>query len=72
VNIGTALAIGSSADPVHRTAGLQIEFEFGPCKDDPAGFGGDEALPDFIRRCGEVEDEVQRSLLGQASGTPKG
>src|ERR1700733_7616939 len=62
-NICNALAIGPRTYPVHRTAGLQIDFQVGPYKDDTVGFGGDEALPDFIRRCSEVEDEVQGSLL---------
>src|SRR5277367_4046106 len=48
-NVGTQLAVGSSANPIHRTAGLQIDFEFGSSKDDAVGFGGDEALPNFIR-----------------------
>jgi hypothetical protein len=63
-NIWNALAIGSNAGPVHRTAGLQINFEFGPSKDDAVGFRRDEALPDSIWRCGEVEDEVQWSSFG--------
>src|ERR1700736_5474085 len=63
-NVDGALTIGPRADPVHRTAGLQIGFEFGPREDDAVGFGGDEALPDFIWRCDEVEDEVQWNLLG--------
>jgi len=63
-NVRTALAVGASTDPVHRTAGLQIDFEFGPHKDDAVGFGGDEAFPDFIRGCGEIENKVQWSLLG--------
>jgi hypothetical protein len=48
-NVGTALAVGPSADPVHGTAGLQIDFESGPHKDNAVGSRGDEALPDFIR-----------------------
>lgn len=63
-NVGNWLPVGPFADPVHATAGLQIGFEFGPSKDDAVRFGGDEALPDFIRGCGEVENEVQWSLLG--------
>src|SRR5215471_12529880 len=62
-NVDVALTVGPSTDPVHRTAWFQIDFEFGPAKDDAVGFGGDEALPDFIWRCGEVEDEEQWSLL---------
>jgi len=63
-NVGGALAVGTNTDPVHRASWLKIDFELGPSKDDAVGFGGDEALPDPVRRCGEVEDEVQWSLLG--------
>src|SRR5436309_9178762 len=31
-NVGSALAVGPSAYPVHRTAGVQIRFEFGTHK----------------------------------------
>jgi hypothetical protein len=63
-NIANRFAIGSGADPIHGTARLQIDFQFGPHKEDTIGFRRDEAIPHLVRRCSDIEDEVQWTLLG--------
>jgi hypothetical protein len=63
VDVVDWFAVGAGAGPADGAMGLEIGVEVG-AKDEAVGFGGDEALPDFVRRCGDVEDEVQGSLVG--------
>jgi hypothetical protein len=37
----------------HLAVNIGTALAIGPCKDDAVRFGGDDALPDFIRRCGD-------------------
>lgn len=51
-------AVGPSAYPIHGTASLQIDFEFGSRKDDAVGFGGYEAVQPLSGGGGDVENKV--------------
>ena len=71
VDKNDARAIRSDADPVHGTAGLQLDFEFCAAKDDVVRLFGDEAFPDFLRGRSDVEDEVQGGWMGHARAPSK-
>lgn len=67
VNVGHWFAIGAWTDPCERAAGFEIGLKFSAGENDVVRFLRDEAVPDFFRRGGDVEDVFEWRLSHDCS-----